>query len=193
MLIAVHQDASKKARDVALSYAAAIGGARAGVIETNFREETETDLFGEQAVLCGGLRRADQGRLRDADRGGLRAGDGVLRVPARGEADRRPDLRGRHRQHELLDLEQRRVRRVRDRARRSSTAETQAGDEGGARRASRRASTRKDFILENRAGAPTLLSRRRLTAEHSIEQVGEKLRSMMPWIRKNKLVDQARN
>ena len=54
MLIAVHQDASKKARDVALSYAAAIGGARAGVIETNFREETETDLFGEQAVLCGG-------------------------------------------------------------------------------------------------------------------------------------------
>ena len=55
MLIAVHQDASKKARDLALSYAAAIGGARAGVIETNFREETETDLFGEQAVLCGGL------------------------------------------------------------------------------------------------------------------------------------------
>ena len=54
MLIAVHHDASKKARDVALSYAAAIGGARAGVIETNFREETETDLFGEQAVLCGG-------------------------------------------------------------------------------------------------------------------------------------------
>ena len=51
----------------------------------------------------------------------------------------------------------------------------------------------KDFILENRAGAPTLLSRRRLTAEHSIEQVGEKLRSMMPWIKKNKLVDQARN
>jgi ketol-acid reductoisomerase len=55
MLIAVHQDASKKARDVALSYAAAIGGARAGIIETNFREETETDLFGEQTVLCGGL------------------------------------------------------------------------------------------------------------------------------------------
>ena len=97
MLIAVHQDASKKARDLALSYAAAIGGARAGVIETNFREETETDLFGEQVVLCGGAGRADQGRLRDADRGGLRAGDGVLRVPARGEADRRPDLRGRHR------------------------------------------------------------------------------------------------
>ncbi len=55
MLIAVHQDASRKARDLALSYAAAIGGARAGVIETNFREETETDLFGEQTVLCGGL------------------------------------------------------------------------------------------------------------------------------------------
>ena len=116
MLIAVHQDASKKARDIALSYAAAIGGARAGVIETNFREETETDLFGEQTVLCGGTGRADQGRLRDAGRGRLRAGDGVLRVPARAEADRRPDLRRRHRQHELLDLEQRRVRRIRDRS-----------------------------------------------------------------------------
>ena len=64
--------------------------------------------------------RADQGRLRDAGRGGLRAGDGLFRVPARGEADRRPDLRGRHRQHELLDLQHRRVRRVHARARASS-------------------------------------------------------------------------
>ena len=67
------------------------------------------------------LRRAGEGGLRHAGRGGLRAGDGVLRVPARAEADRRPDVRGRHRHHELLDLEQRRVRRVRHRARRSST------------------------------------------------------------------------
>ena len=111
---------------------AAIGGGTAGVIETNFREETETDLFGEQAVLCGGTRRADQGRLRDAGRSRLRAGDGVLRVPARAEADRRPDLRRRHRQHELLDLQQRRVRRVRDAARSIVTDETKSGDEADA-------------------------------------------------------------
>ena len=97
MLIAVHQDASSKARDVALSYAAAIGGARAGVIETNFREETETDLFGEQTVLCGGTVELIKAGYETLIEAGLRARDGVLRMPARGEADRRPDLRGRHR------------------------------------------------------------------------------------------------
>ena len=69
---------------------AGIGAARAGVIETTFEEETETDLFGEQAVLCGGTSRADQGGVRDAGRGRLPARDRVLRVPARAEADRRP-------------------------------------------------------------------------------------------------------
>ena len=63
----------------------------------------------------------------------------------------------------------------------------------GADATSRPASTRKSFILENRAGAPTLMSRRRMTAQHPIEEVGEKLRAMMPWIKKNKLVDQTRN
>ena len=163
MLIAVHQDASKKARDVALSYAAAIGGARAGVIETNFREETETDLFGEQAVLCGGLVELIKAGYETLIEAGYAPGDGVLRVPARGEADRRPDLRGRHRQHELLDLEQRRVRRVRDRAE-DRHRRDQAGDARRARAHPDAASTRKDFILENRAGAPTLTSRRRLTS-----------------------------
>ena len=65
-LIAVHQDASGKAKDLALAYAKGIGATRAGVIETTFAEETETDLFGEQAVLCGGVHAADHGRLRDA-------------------------------------------------------------------------------------------------------------------------------
>lgn len=114
-LIAVHQDKSGAARDIALSYATANGGGRAGIIETNFREETETDLFGEQAVLCGGTVELIKGRLRDAGGSGLRSGNGLLRVPARAQADCRPDLRRRHRQHELLDLEQRRVRRVRHR------------------------------------------------------------------------------
>ena len=94
----------------------AIGGGRAGVIETTFQEECETDLFGEQVVLCGGLTRADHGRLRDPGRGRLRARDGLFRVPARGQADRRPDLRGRPGQHALLDLQHRRVRRLHPRA-----------------------------------------------------------------------------
>ena len=69
-LIAVHQDASGKAKDIALAWALGIGGARAAVIETTFKEETETDLFGEQAVLCGGVTHLVAGRLRDARRGG---------------------------------------------------------------------------------------------------------------------------
>ena len=112
-LLAIHQDKSGNAHDLFLSYAAAIGGGRAGIIETTFKEECETDLFGEQTVLCGGLVELIRAGFETLVEAGLRAGDGLLRVPARGEADRRPDLRGRHRQHELLDLQHRRVRRVR--------------------------------------------------------------------------------
>ena len=103
-LIAVHQDATGKARDLALAYAWGIGGARAGVIETTFAEETETDLFGEQVVLCGGLTHLIAGGLRHARRGRLPARDRVLRVPARGQAHRRPHVRGRHGQDARLDL-----------------------------------------------------------------------------------------
>ena len=72
MLIAVHRNPSKKAREMALSYAAAIGGGKAGIIETDFKEETETDLFGEQTVLLRRLRRAGEGRVRHAGRGATR-------------------------------------------------------------------------------------------------------------------------
>ena len=89
-LLAVYQDATGKARDRALAYAKGIGALRAGVIETTFKEETETDLFGEQAVLCGGVQRAHPRRFRDPGRRRLPAGSGLLRVPARAEADRRP-------------------------------------------------------------------------------------------------------
>ena len=88
---------------------------RAGGIKTTFTEETETDLFGEQAVLCGGAVRARHGRLRDAGRGRLPARGRVLRVPARAQADRRPHVRGRHRQAALVGLGHRRVRRLRQR------------------------------------------------------------------------------
>ena len=91
-LMAIAQDATGNAHDLTLSYAAAIGGGRAGIIETSFREECETDLFGEQSVLCGGLVELMRQRLRDAGRGRLCAGDGLFRMRARGEADRRPDL-----------------------------------------------------------------------------------------------------
>ena len=112
-LIAVEQDATGNARELALSYAKAIGGTRAGVIETTFTEETETDLFGEQAVLCGGASAADPVRLRDPHRGRLQARDRLLRGAARAQADRRPDGRGRHRQAALERLRHRRVRRLR--------------------------------------------------------------------------------
>ena len=98
---------------LALSYAKAIGGLRAGGIKTTFTEETETDLFGEQAVLCGGASQLVHVRLRDADRGRLPARGRLLRVPARAQADRRPDVRGRHRQAALVGLRHRRVRRLR--------------------------------------------------------------------------------
>ncbi|MGA4816400.1 hypothetical protein ACPA9J_20790 [Pseudomonas aeruginosa] len=109
-MIAIYQDASGNAKNVALSYACGVGGGRTGIIETTFKDETETDLFGEQAVLCGGCVGAGQGRFRNPGRSRLRAGNGLLRVPARAEADRRPDVRRRHRQHELLHLQQCRIR-----------------------------------------------------------------------------------
>ena len=191
-LIAVHADKSGKARDLALSYAAANGGGKAGIIETNFREETETDLFGEQAVLCGGTVEL------------IKAGYETLV-----EAGYAPEMAYFECLHELkliVDLiyeggianmnysisQQRRVRRVRDRARRSSPTRRKKAMKQ-ALKDIQTGEYAKSFILENRAGAPTLMSRRRLTSEHSIEVVGEKLRAMMPWIKANKLVDQSRN
>jgi len=191
MLIAVHRDPSGKARDLALSYAAAIGGARAGVIETTFKEETETDLFGEQTVLCGGCVEL------------VKAGYEVLT-----EAGYAPEMAYFECLHELkliVDLMYeggigtmnysisnnaeygeyatgpKIITEETKKAMRAALARIQSGEYA------------KEFILENRAGAPMLLSRRRMTAEHPIEIVGEKLRAMMPWIKKNKLVDQSRN
>jgi ketol-acid reductoisomerase len=191
MLIAVHQDASKKARDVALAYAAAIGGARAGIIETNFREETETDLFGEQTVLCGGLVEL------------IKAGYETLT-----EAGYAPEMAYFECLHEvklIVDLiyEGGIANMNFSISNNAEYGEYVTGPKivtADTKRAMQEALERiqsgeyaRDFILENRAGAPTLLSRRRITSQHSIEQVGEKLRSMMPWIKRNKLVDQTRN
>lgn len=191
MLIAVHQDASGNARNVGLSYACAIGGGKAGIIETNFREETETDLFGEQAVLCGGCVEL------------VKAGFETLV-----EAGYAPEMAYFECLHELkliVDLmyEGGIANMNYSISNNAEFGEYLTGPEvvnAESKAAMKRALTRiqtgeyaKAFILENRAGAPTLVARRRLTAEHPIEKVGEKLRAMMPWIKANRLVDRARN
>ncbi|HEY9380113.1 MAG TPA: ketol-acid reductoisomerase [Burkholderiales bacterium] len=191
MLIAIYQDQSKKARDLALSYAAAIGGGRAGVIETTFKEETETDLFGEQAVLCGGAVEL------------IMAGFETLV-----EAGYAPEMAYFECLHELKLIVDLIYEGGIGNMNYSISNNAEYGEyvtgpkivtedtKNAMRRALKDIQTgeyAKSFILENRAGAPTLLSRRRLTAEHPIEQVGEQLRAMMPWIKKNKLVDQSKN
>ena len=190
-LIAVHADKSGRARDMALSYAAANGGGKAGIIETNFREETETDLFGEQAVLCGGAVEL------------VKAGFETLV-----EAGYAPEMAYFECLHELkliVDLiyEGGIANMNYSISNNAEYGEYVSGPKiitGETKKAMRQVlldiqsgEYAKSFILENRAGAPTLLSRRRLTAEHSIEVVGEKLRSMMPWIKASKLVDKSRN
>ncbi len=190
-LIAVHADKSGKARDLALSYAAANGGGKAGIIETSFREETETDLFGEQAVLCGGcveLVKAGFDTLVDAGYSPEMAYFECLHelklivdlMYEGGIANMNYSISNNAEYGEYVTG----PKVIGDEARaamKKALADIQNGEYA------------KSFILENRAGAPTLLSRRRLTSEHPIEVVGEKLRAMMPWIKANKLVDRSRN
>jgi ketol-acid reductoisomerase len=190
-LIAVHADASGKARDLALSYAAANGGGKAGIIETNFREETETDLFGEQAVLCGGtveLIKAGYETLVEAGYAPEMAYFECLHelklivdlIYEGGIANMNYSISNNAEYGEYVSGPKVITPETKV-AMKKMLADIQSGEYA------------KSFILENRAGAPTLLSRRRLMAEHSIEVVGEKLRAMMPWIKANKLVDKSRN
>ena len=191
MLIAVHQDKSGAARDLALSYAAAIGGGRAGIIETNFREETETDLFGEQAVLCGGVVEL------------IKAGFETLTKA--GYAPEMADFECLHEMKLIVDLiyEGGIANMNYSISNNAEYGEYVTGprvitDETKAEMARvlkdiQTGEYAKSFILETRAGGPVLESRRRLNAEHPIEVVGDKLRAMMPWIKANKLVDRSKN
>ena len=190
-LIAVHQDASGNAHDLGLAYASAIGGGRAGVIETSFREECETDLFGEQSVLCGGLVEL------------IRAGYETLV-----EAGYAPEMAYFECLHEvklIVDLiyeggianmnysvsntaeygeyvsGPRVIGAESKAAMKAILADIQAGRFA------------RDWVLENRAGQPSFKAMRSASAAHPIEEVGAKLRAMMPWIGKNKLVDRERN
>ncbi|MBP6719763.1 MAG: ketol-acid reductoisomerase [Rhodoferax sp.] len=190
-LIAVYQDKSGKARDLALSYASANGGGKGGIIETNFKEETETDLFGEQAVLCGGAVEL------------VKMGFETLT-----EAGYAPEMAYFECLHELkliVDLmyEGGIANMNYSISNNAEYGEYVTGTEvinDKSREAMRAALKRiqtgeyaKMFILEGKTNYPSMTARRRLNAEHQIEVVGEKLRAMMPWIAKNKLVDQTRN
>lgn len=190
-LIAIHQDNSGKARDLALSYAAANGGTKGGVIETSFREETETDLFGEQAVLCGGCVEL------------VKAGFETLT-----EAGYAPEMAYFECLHELkliVDLMYEggianMNYSISNNAEYGEYVTGPAVIADQARAAMKQALANiqngeyaKSFILENKAGAAGMHAKRRQNAEHPIEIVGEKLRNMMPWIKQNKLVDQSKN
>ncbi len=190
-LIAINQNPSKKARDIALSYAAAIGAARAGVIETSFREECETDLFGEQVVLCGGVSALIQAGFETLVDAGYapemayfeclhevklivdliyEGGIANMRYSVSNTAEYGDFTRGPRIVTDETKAEMRKI-----------LAEIQSGQFA------------KEFILENKAGAPTLKAMRRIGQAHQVEVVGAKLRDMMPWIKKNRLVDQSKN
>ena len=190
-LLAVHRDASGNAAEIGLSYASAIGGGRAGILETSFREECETDLFGEQSVLCGGLTAL------------ITAGYETLV-----EAGYAPEMAYFECLHEvklIVDLiYEGGIANMRYSI--SNTAEY--GDlTRGPRLVDDRVKTEmkrilddiqsgrfaREWVLENQAGQTSFKALRRRSAEHPIEEVGRKLRDMMPWIRERALVDKARN
>jgi ketol-acid reductoisomerase len=190
-LVAVHQDASGNAHDLALAYASGVGGGRSGIIETNFREECETDLFGEQAVLCGGLTHLIQAGFETLTEAGYAPEMAYFEclhevklivdlMYEGGIANMRYSISNTAEYGDITT------------GPRIITPETKAemkrvlADIQGGRFV-------KNFVLDNRAGQPELKAARKLAAAHPIEQVGERLRAMMPWIGANKLVDKAKN
>ncbi|MCH6590447.1 MAG: ketol-acid reductoisomerase [Proteobacteria bacterium] len=191
MLLAVEQDASGNAHDLGLAYACAIGGGRAGVIGTSFREECETDLFGEQAVLCGGLTSLILAAYETLVEAGYSSemayfecvhevklivdliyegGIANMRYSISNTAEYGDYVSG---PRIIDDSVRARMRDVLD--------DIQSGR------------FTKEWMLENAAGQPSFKAMRRRAAENDIEKVGERLRAMMPWIAENALVDKSRN
>ena len=190
-LLAVHQDSSGNAKEIGLSYASAIGGGRAGVIETTFKEECETDLFGEQAVLCGGLTSL------------IMAGYETLV-----EAGYAPEMAYFECLHEVKLIVDLMYEGGMANMRYSISNTAEFGDYTSGPRvisAETKAEMRRilddiqsgrfarDWVAECQAGQPSFKAMRRRNAEHSIEEVGERLRAMMPWIAENRLVDKTKN
>ncbi|MFQ5958912.1 MAG: ketol-acid reductoisomerase, partial [Alphaproteobacteria bacterium] len=190
-LLAVQQNASGSAHELGLSYAAAIGGGRAGVIETTFREECETDLFGEQTVLCGGLTSLIQAGYETLVEAGYapemayfecvhevklivdliyEGGIANMRYSVSNTAEYGDYSRG---PRVIDDAVRENMRRI--------LADIQSGRFA------------REWVLENQAGQASFKALRRRAAEHEIEAVGEKLRAMMPWIAERRLVDKSKN
>ena len=191
MLLAIHQDPSGQTRELGLAYASACGGGRAGIIETNFREETETDLFGEQVVLCGGLTsliQAGYETLVEAGyspemayfeclhevklivdliyEGGIANMRYSISTTAKyGDISRGPRV--------ITDETKKEMKKI--------LGEIQSG------------AFAKEWVLENQANRPVYNALLKKGETHPIEEVGEKLRGMMPWLKQGKLVDKNKN
>jgi len=190
-LIAIEQDASGNARAISLSYASAIGGGRTGVIETTFKDETETDLFGEQAVLCGGATALVQAGFETLVEAGyapemayfeclhelklivdlmFEGGIANMRYSISNTAEYGDLTRGPRIITDQTKVEMRKI-----------LTEIQNGEFA------------REFINENQTGQLTLKAKRRIGRDHPIEEVGDRLRSMMPWITANQIVDKSKN
>lgn len=190
-LVAVYQNASGRAKDVALAYASAIGGGRTGIIETTFRDETETDLFGEQAVLCGGVVELVKAGFETLVEGGYapemayfeclhevklivdlmyEGGIANMNYSISNNAEFGEYVTG----PEVINEQSRQ-------AMRNALKRIQNGEYA------------KMFIAEGAHNYPMMTAHRRNNAAHPIEQVGERLRSMMPWIQASKIIDKSKN
>jgi len=190
-LVAIHQDPSGKTKEIALAYASAVGGGRSGIIETSFREETETDLFGEQAVLCGGISALIQAGFETLVEAGYapemayfeclhetklivdliyEGGIANMRYSVSNTAEYGDLTRGPRVVNEETKWEMKKI-----------LDEIQSGE------------FCKEWILENKANKPAFNALRRRGNEHQIEEVGARLRAMMPWIGANKIVDKTKN
>jgi ketol-acid reductoisomerase len=190
-LIAVHQNASGKARDLAMSYASAIGGGRSGVIETTFKDECETDLFGEQAVLCGGATHLVQAGFETLVEAGYppemayfeclhelklivdlmyEGGIANMRYSISNTAEYGDYTRGPRVVNEQTKAEMKKILK-----------EIQSGDFA------------REWMAENETGGKRFPEMRAKAARHPIEEVGARLRGMMPWIGANKIVDKSKN
>ncbi|AGI27090.1 Ketol-acid reductoisomerase [Candidatus Portiera aleyrodidarum] len=190
-IIAIYKDKSGKAKDIALSYASAIGSGKAGIIQTTFKEETETDLFGEQAVLCGGVSSLILAGFEVLVEAGYSAemayfeclhelklivdliyegGLGDMRYSISNTAEYGDYVTG----PKIINKETKKVmKKVLDSIQNGKFA--------------------KEFIIEKKSGFTLLKTKRRINSEHKIEKIGNKLRSMMPWIYKNKIIDKNKN
>jgi len=190
-LVAVHQDPSGDTLDVALAYASAIGGGRAGIIETNFKDETETDLFGEQAVLCGGVTALIQAGFETLVEAGYppemayfeclhemklivdliyEGGISNMRYSISNTAQYGDVTRG---PRVVTGKTKKEMKRI--------LAEIQRGEFA------------REWMLENRANKPVFTALTKMGQSHQIEEVGTKLRAMMPWLGKTRIVDREKN